>query len=116
MMMATAIGKTSLETERERISLLTNNSDIGDPTEAPGFVIHSLLHSIELQIQTLKRLSRPLQEATPDAKNEVVNVARLVEKTAQYFGSDVALKFYSIDPRFAGRQALDEAHFTSGIM
>lgn len=57
-----------------------------------------------------------MQEATPDAKNEVVKVTKLVEKTVQYFGSDVALRQYSIDPRFAGQKALDEAQYKAGIM
>lgn len=68
-----------------------------------------LLHSIAVQIQTLKRLSRSLQEATPSAKEEMTGVTNLVEETAQFFGSDAALMHYSIDPRFAGRKALDEA-------
>ncbi|KAF1929125.1 uncharacterized protein M421DRAFT_147115 [Didymella exigua CBS 183.55] len=85
------------------------DGELDDPTEAPGFVIHTLLHSIEVQIQTLKRLTRSLQEATPGAREEVISVARLVEETSQFFGSDTALKHHSIDPRFAGRKALDEA-------
>lgn len=114
-MMAMANSESLLETERGRTSRLTNSSDLEDPTETPGFVIHSMLHSIEVQIQTLKRLSRSLQEATPDARDEVVNVTRLVEETAQYFGSDTALKLYSIDLIFAGRKALDEARHTAGV-
>jgi hypothetical protein len=63
---------------------LTGKSSSGlDPTETPSFIIHSSLHSIELQTQNLKRLSRSLQEATPDAKEEVVAVARLVEETVR---------------------------------
>ncbi|KZM24995.1 hypothetical protein ST47_g3840 [Ascochyta rabiei] len=83
-----------------------DDANIDDPTESPGFVIHSLLHSIEVQIQTLKRLSRSLQEATPDAKDEVVNVTRLVDETAQYFGSNTALQLHLIDSRLSGRKAL----------
>ncbi|KAI5380401.1 hypothetical protein J4E82_000978 [Alternaria postmessia] len=49
------------------------------------------LHSIELQIQNLKRLSRTLQEATPDAKSEVMAIAGLVAETVKYFGSQEAL-------------------------
>lgn len=90
-------------------------SGLDDPTETPGFVIHTLLHSIEVQIQTLKRLSRSLQEATPNAREEVVNVTRLVEETAQYFGSDAALRCHVIDSTFAGRKALEEARQTAGI-
>ncbi|CAN9090867.1 unnamed protein product [Alternaria alternata] len=62
-----------------------------DPTETLSFAIHSSLHSIELQIQNLKRLSRTLQEATPDAKSEVMAVAGLVAETVKYFGSQEAL-------------------------
>ncbi|KAF3047719.1 hypothetical protein E8E12_011516 [Didymella heteroderae] len=92
------------------------DDDVEDPTEAPGFVIHSLLHSIEVQIQTLKRLTRSLQEATPSAKDELVGVARLVEETAKYFGSGAALRQHSVDARFAGRKALDEARHTAGVL
>lgn len=62
-----------------------------DPTETLSFAIHSSLHSIELQIQNLKRLSRTLQEATPDAKSEVMAIAGLVAETVKYFGSQEAL-------------------------
>ena len=62
-----------------------------DPTETLSFDIHSSLHSIELQIQNLKRLSRTLQEATPDAKSEVMAIAGLVAETVKYFGSQEAL-------------------------
>ena len=74
-----------------------------------------MLHSIEVQIQTLKRLTRSLQEATPGAREELIGVTRLVEETAKYFGSDAALKQHSIDARFAGRKALDEARYTAGV-
>ncbi|CAO2656467.1 Nn.00g052700.m01.CDS01 [Neocucurbitaria sp. VM-36] len=84
-----------------------------DPTESLGFVIHSSLHSIELQIQTLKRLSRSLQEATPDAKDELVRVSALVAEVAQYFGSQDALDRYAIDAKYAGGKALDEARYAA---
>jgi hypothetical protein len=89
-------------------ALLICVSDSEDPTETPGFVIHTLLHSIDVQIQTLKRLTRSLQEATPDARQEVISVTRLIEETAHYFGSDAALKRHSVDVGFAGGKALDE--------
>lgn len=92
---------------------LTNDSDVDDPTEALGFVIHSLLHNIEVQIRTLKRLTRSMQEATPAARLEVVSISRLVKDVAQYFGSDAALKHHSIDLKLAGRKALNEARFAS---
>lgn len=78
-------------------------------------MIQSLLHSIELQLQNLKRMSRPLQEATPDARDEVVSITQLVEETAQYFGSDTALKLHSIDLKYAGGKALKEARCTAGV-
>ncbi|KAJ4332900.1 hypothetical protein N0V87_008030 [Didymella glomerata] len=80
------------------------------------FVIHTLLHSIEVQIQTLKRLTRSLQEATPSAREELIGVSRLVEDTAKYFGSDAAIRQHSIDTKFAGRKALDEARGTAGVV
>ncbi|KAF1946615.1 hypothetical protein EJ02DRAFT_335884 [Clathrospora elynae] len=83
--------------------------DTGDTTETLGFIIHTSLHSIELQIQNLKLLSRSLQEATPNAKDEVIAVARLVEESVKYFGSQEALDRYSIDGRFSGRKGLEEA-------
>ncbi|KAF2685647.1 hypothetical protein K458DRAFT_416870 [Lentithecium fluviatile CBS 122367] len=48
-------------------------------TESPAFIIQYHLNSIQTQIQTLKRLSRSLQEATPSAMDEVVAVGRLVD-------------------------------------
>ncbi|KNG47606.1 hypothetical protein TW65_05645 [Stemphylium lycopersici] len=101
-----------LPTRRYDVNLDANNSsDEPDPTESLGFIIHSSLHSIELQMQNLKRLSRTLQEATPDAKEEVVAVAKLVTEIVKYFGSEEALNCYSIDERFAGRKGLEEARF-----
>ncbi|KAH9879833.1 hypothetical protein J1614_001857 [Plenodomus biglobosus] len=79
----------------------------GDPTDSLAFAIHSSLRSIELQMRTLKRLARSLQEATPDAKEEVVAMAKLIQQTTRYFGSQTALVEYSIDPRFTGKRALD---------
>ncbi|KAL6709478.1 hypothetical protein ACN47E_001413 [Coniothyrium glycines] len=90
-----------------------NSQRIEDPTESLGFIIQSSLHSIELQLQGLKRLSRSLQEATPDAKDEVVAVSKLVEEVAKYFGSQEALDKYSIDEKFAGGKALEEARYAS---
>lgn len=88
-----------------------NNPDLGssDPTGSLGFIIHSSLHGIEMQIQNLKLLARSLQEAAPEARDEVVEVSRLVEEVARYFGSQDALDRYQIDEVFAGRKALEEA-------
>jgi hypothetical protein len=94
-------------------TLLTNRRSESDPTEALSFIIHSSLHGIELQIQNLKRLTRTLQEATPDAKEEVVAVAKLVAETVKYFGSQEALDRYRIDNKFAGRKGLEEARYAN---
>ncbi|KAI4693303.1 uncharacterized protein J4E88_001674 [Alternaria novae-zelandiae] len=84
-----------------------------DPTETLSFIIHSSLDGIELQIQNLKRLSRTLQEATQDAKDEVVAVAKLVTETVQYFGSEEALHRYGINEKISGRRGLEEARYTN---
>jgi hypothetical protein len=86
-----------------------NDSNEQDATESLGYIIESGLHSISLQIKSLKRLTRSLQEATPDAKEEAEAVASLVAEAGQYFGSSEALKRYSVDAKFAGRRALEEA-------
>jgi hypothetical protein len=88
-------------------------SDEPDPTETLSYIIHSSLQSIELQIQKLKRLSRTLQEATPDAKDEVMAVARLVTETAEYFGSKEALQRYAINENIPGRKGLEEARYAN---
>jgi hypothetical protein len=82
-----------------------------DPTETLSYIIHSSLHGIELQIQNLKRLSRTLQEATPDAKDEVMAVARLVTESVKYFGSQEALHRYRINEQISGRKGLEEARY-----
>lgn len=94
--------------------LLTNYSDTeADPTSSPGFIIHSLLDSIEASIGNLKRLTRSLQDASLDARDEVIGVSELVEEVAKYFGSEEALARYKIDARFAGGKALDEARYAA---
>ncbi|KAJ8114857.1 hypothetical protein OPT61_g3374 [Boeremia exigua] len=90
------------------------DDDDVDPTKAPGFVISSLLHSVGVQMRQLKLLSPSLQEATPDVEDEMRNVARLVQETGKYFGSDAALARYPVDPKFAGNAALVEARFAAG--
>jgi hypothetical protein len=84
-----------------------------DPTKSLGYVIDAGLHSIKLQIQGLKRLTRSLQEVTPDAEDEVLAVAKLVAETERYFGSDAALNRYSVDKKFGGRRALEEARYAA---
>jgi hypothetical protein len=79
-------------------------------------VIRSLLHSIEVQIRHLKLLSPSLQEATPDAEAEMIKVAKLVKDAGKFFGSEAALKQYSIDPKFAGRKAFIEARYKAGVV
>ena len=68
---------------------------------------------MQLNIHTLGRLTRSLQEASPDAKDEVVAVERLVGEVADFFGSTEALTRLSIDPVFAGRKALEEARYAA---
>lgn len=93
--------------------LTTYSEGEADPTSSPGFVIHCLLYSIEVSIGNLKRLSRSLQEASYDAREEVIGVSELVEEVAKYFGSEEALARYRIDQRFAGGKALDEARYAA---
>lgn len=81
-------------------------------TESLGFIIQSYLQSIRLQLQTLGRLTRSLQEATPDAKDEVIAVEALKKDIERFFGSSESLRRYSIDERFGGGKALDEARHT----
>lgn len=94
-------------------ALTKNISGEPDPMETLSFIIHSSLAGIELQLQNLKRLSRTLQEATPDAKEEVVAVAKLVTETVRYFGSREALDRYGIDEKISGRRGLEEARYTN---
>lgn len=114
MTMVMMIGKSS--SVRSPILDLTICSANQDPTQTPGFVIQSLLKSIGMQIRHLKLLSTSLQEATPDVGDEMVNVARLVKEAGKYFGSEAALKRYSIDPKFAGQKAISEARFAADAL
>ena len=84
-------------------------------TETLGFVIRSHLQSIRLNIQTLGMLTRSLQEASPGFKEEAVAVQKLVCEVDTFFGLEEALDQYSIDTKFAGRKALEEAQFAAGI-
>lgn len=85
-----------------------------DVTESSAFVIQSHLDSIRIQIQTLKRLGRSLQEANPGAKDEMIAIGGLVAEVGKYFGSQQSLDQYWIDTRFAGRKALKEARYIAG--
>jgi hypothetical protein len=71
------------------------------------------LHSIKLQIQNLKTLTRSLQEATPDAKDEMQAVSSLVKEVDRYFGTEAALNRSQVDQKFSGRRALEEARFAT---
>ncbi|KAH4031485.1 hypothetical protein HBI81_116660 [Parastagonospora nodorum] len=84
-----------------------------DPTESIGYIINASLHSIKLQTKSLKRLTRSLQEATPDARDEVEAVSSLVKEVGTYFGSEAALERHPIDTKFSGRRALEEARFAA---
>lgn len=85
-----------------------------DVTESLGFVIQCHLDSIQLQLQTLKRLARSLQEATPGAKDEVIAVSGVVAEVGKYFGTQEALDRHGISTRFSGRKALEEARYAAG--
>jgi hypothetical protein len=80
-----------------------------DPTETLGYIIDASLHSIRLQIKGLKRLTRSLQEVTPQGEEEAVAVASLVAEVGGYFGSDTALNRYLINRHLSGRRVLEEA-------
>jgi hypothetical protein len=84
-----------------------------DVTESLAFVIQAHMNSIQTKIQTLKRLSRSLQEATPAAKDEVVAIDELVAEVGGYFGSQEKLDRYHVDTELAGNQALDEARYAT---
>ncbi|KAF2500121.1 hypothetical protein BU16DRAFT_613917 [Lophium mytilinum] len=91
---------------------------VEDPTESLGFEIQASLDSISLQIQTLSRLTRVLQDAT--CPNGVVNeemtaINGLLAEVDDFFGSPEALRKYSIDEKFAGRKALEEARYTARL-
>jgi hypothetical protein len=90
-----------------------NRSD-HDPTGSLGYIIDSSLHGIRLQIKSLKRLTRFLQDATPDAKEEVVAVSSLVGDAVRFFGSEAAMKKHPVDNKFAGRRALEEVKAAAG--
>jgi len=94
--------------------LLISSRGESDVFDSPAFIIQSHLSSIQTQIQTLKRLCRPLQEATPGAKDEVVAFDALVTEVGRYFGSQEKLDRYRVDSRLAGRQALEEARYAAG--
>jgi hypothetical protein len=69
------------------------------------------MHSIKLQIRNLKRLTRSLQEATPDARDEVIAVFSRVAEVTKYFGSEAALDRYAVDKKYSGGRALKEARY-----
>lgn len=92
---------------------LTEILSVKDITQSLDFEIRSYLDSISLQIRTLSRLTRSLQEAAPEAEAEVVAVSGLVKEVKKYFGSTEAVERYEIDNRFAGKKALDEAKHTA---
>ncbi|KAF2738237.1 hypothetical protein EJ04DRAFT_509667 [Polyplosphaeria fusca] len=89
-----------------------DDSDFDNQAESLGYVIQSHLRSIGIQIQTLSRLTRALQDATPEGGPEVDAIDALVRDVDRYFGDDAALHHYQIDERFKGRKALEEARAT----
>jgi hypothetical protein len=88
--------------------------NVKDVTRSLGFIIQAHLHGISYQMQTLSRLTRSLQEATPDAKDEVIAVGDLVIEVDKFFGSHNTLDRYSRDSNLAGGKALDEARYIAG--
>lgn len=85
--------------------------------ESLGFQIKSHLDSISLQIQTLARLTRAIQDATVVDRRvnpEVETVGKLVLEVDDFFGSPEALRRNSINEKFAGRKALEEARYAAG--
>ncbi|ORY12713.1 hypothetical protein BCR34DRAFT_563264 [Clohesyomyces aquaticus] len=89
------------------------DDDVKDVTDSLGYIIQSHLDGIRIQIQALSRLTRRLQEATQDAEAEVVATEKLVKEVDRFFGSEDALNRYSIDPKFVGKKALEEARYTA---
>ncbi|KAH7138007.1 hypothetical protein B0J11DRAFT_2807 [Dendryphion nanum] len=67
-----------------------------DVTETIGFQIHSLLDSLRSQTNSLARLTRSLQEATPDAREEVEAVEDLVKEMAALFPTK---RIFALDDR-----------------
>ena len=84
-----------------------------DVTLTIGFEIRAHLESIALQIGTLSRLTRPLQEAAPQAGPEVDAVNRLIDEVDEFFGSNLAIDRYPVDNRVSGKKALDEARLVA---
>ncbi|KAF2799479.1 hypothetical protein K505DRAFT_265561 [Melanomma pulvis-pyrius CBS 109.77] len=91
-----------------------HDGSVKDVTETLGFIIQSHLDSIRFQMQTLSRLTRSLQEATPDAKAEVVAVGNLVADVDRFISSPDAVDRYSIHPKRSGSEALNEARYIAG--
>ena len=91
-----------------------DDQDDPDPPAPLGSTISSNLHSMSLQLKNLKRLTRALQDATPDAKQEMDAVAGLVSEVGRYFGTKDALERFAVERRFAGRRALEEARRGDG--
>ncbi|KAF2031868.1 hypothetical protein EK21DRAFT_110534 [Setomelanomma holmii] len=85
-----------------------------EPIESLGYIIDSSLHSIRLQIKGLKRLTRALQDATPDAKQEFTAVSARVDDVVRFFGSEGATRRYPVDSKFVGRRALEEVKVAAG--
>jgi hypothetical protein len=92
----------------------TSHRSVSDVTESLGFIILAHLESIRLQMQTLSRMTRSLQEATPDAKDAVIAVGDLIAEVDGLFGSHDNLERYSTNPDLDGGEALNEARYAAG--
>ena len=95
--------------------LLTHCRSEEDLTESLAFVIQSYLNSIRIQVQTLKRLSRALQEVSSSAEDETIAVSRLVDETRSYFSSQEQMDRYRIDTRVSVGKALEEARLAARV-
>lgn len=90
-----------------------NEDNAVDEIESLGARIQSYLQSIRTNMQALGRLTRSLQEASPDCMEEVVAVEKLVGEVTKFFGSEEDVKMYGIDTKYSGRKALEEARYAA---
>jgi hypothetical protein len=111
--MSKMLKKNSKKQETVSRTWTNNCRSKPDPTESIAYIINASLHSINLQIKNLKRLTRSLQDATPDAREEVLAVSSRVAEVTKYFGSELALDRYAVDKKYSGRRALDEARYAA---
>jgi len=95
-------------TQESYLSMLTIYVRREFVAESPGFLIQAHLNSIEFQMRTLGRLTRSLQEAAPNAKEDMESLEELVNEVGKHFGTMEAVEALGPGMRFTGRKALDE--------